>query len=71
MLDAEMLGHKGMLSSHVIEDRDPREWFDVGVRWGCGLSIPKEGSDHNEILLGIQNMVFTNEPLVVRNCFNA
>jgi hypothetical protein len=70
MLDAKMLGHKLMLCGYIVEERDLGERFDVGIGWRSRLAVSKQCCNDNEICLGVQYMVFSNEPFVVGNYFD-
>lgn len=69
MFDPQVLGDERVLGPHIVEECHLRERPDVGVGRRSRLPISEQSRYHNEILLGVQHMVFANEPLVVGDGF--
>lgn len=69
MLYAQVLGHELVLGTYIVQYTDLWKWSYAGVRWGGRLSIAKQCSNDNEVLLWVQYVLFSNEPLVVGDCF--
>lgn len=57
-----------MLRSHVIIEQNLWPRSNLRPIAGTGrLSITEQSSDDNEVLLGVECLVFSNEPFVVRD----
>lgn len=65
MVHPKLLGQKSVLSAYIVIEGNVRERYDVRIRWGDGLAIPKKRSDDDEVLLRIECLVLTNKPFVV------
>lgn len=71
--DSEVLRDQSMLRADVIVERASREGSvrrrRCLVRWRRRLPIPEERGDDDEVLSWIQGLVFSNQPVIVRNHF--
>lgn len=54
-----------MLGFDVVVERHIKERVDVGVAGADGLAVPEERCDDNEVVLGIQGLVFADEPFII------
>ena len=66
--DVELLGEEGVLGADVVVEGHVGEGGDVGVGRGGGLAVAEKRGDDDEVLFGVEGLVFADEPLVVGDC---
>lgn len=57
-----------MLGSNIVIEGDPGKGSNVRVRGRSGLTISKQSGDDDEVLLGVQDIIFSDQPLIVGDC---
>lgn len=70
MANSQTFGNEPMLGRYVIANShigERAERFAGRVRRTAGLAVAKHGRDNDVVFLGIERLVFTHKPLVVRD----
>lgn len=65
MLDTQVFSYQLILSSDIVKERNFGERPDVRIRRRSRLSVPKQSSDHDEVVVWVQNLVLADQPFIV------